>query len=305
MRLSDFDDWARAHHGIITLHASGLSRDAWYRAIKAGTIEQIHPHVARLHGTPATAEQRIIAAVFAVGAGAIASHRSAARLWGIPRPDHDPVDVVLPSQRRDVHLDGVVVHRPRDLARLVPQRRFSIPCTHILRTLLDLGAIDPGSLHDAVGHAITTNLATLDALDTAAAEHARPGRAGVVAVRDAIADWSIDGSPTDSMLEAAVDRLAQRYGLPALEFHPVIDGVEVDFRVSGTSIILQCDGWAYHGLERAHSERERERDALLVGAGWIVLRFTYRAIVSRPKATADRILAALDTWADSQPPDAA
>ncbi len=223
MRLSDFDDWARGHHGIITLDASGLSRDAWYRAIKAGTIEQIHPHVARLHGTPDTAEQRIIAAVFAVGAGAIASHRSAARLWGIPRPDDDPVDVLLPQQRRDVHLDGVVVHRPRDLARLIPQRRFSIPCTNILRTLLDLGAVDPSSLHDAVGHAITTELAALEALDAAAAEHARPGRGGVVAVRDAIADWSIDGKPTDSMLEAAFDRLALRYGLPALDFHPVIE----------------------------------------------------------------------------------
>ena len=32
-------------------------------AITAGTIEQLHPHVARLYGTPDTPEQRIIAAV--------------------------------------------------------------------------------------------------------------------------------------------------------------------------------------------------------------------------------------------------
>ena len=310
MRLSDFDDWARGHHGIITLEASGLSRDAWYRTIRAGTIEQIHPHVARLHGTPDTAEQRIIAAVFAVGAGAIASHRSAARLWGIPRSDDDPVDVLLPQQRRDMRLDGVLIHRPRDLAQLIPQRRFSIPCTNILRTLLDLGAVDPSSLHDAVGHAITTNLASLEALDTAAAERGRPGRGGVVAVRDAIADWSIDGKPTDSMLEAAFARLALRYVLPPLDFHPVIEGFEVDFRVRGTSVILECDGWASHGrerdhFERDHFERDRERDARLIAAGWIVLRFTYRAITSRPKATADRIRAALHTWADTKPPDAA
>lgn len=305
MRLSEFDDWARAHHGIITLESSGLSRDAWYRALKSGTIEQLHPHVARLHGTPDTPEQRIIAAVHAVGAGALASHRSAARLWGIPRSDDDPVDVVLPSQRRDVSLDGVVVHRPRDLRRLVPQRRFGIRCTNIIRTLLDLGAVDPAALHGAVGHAITTNLASLDALEFAAAEHARPGRAGVVAVRDAIADWSIDDKPADSVLEMAFARLAERHGVPDLDFHPVVEGFEVDFRVRGTPVLIECDGWAYHGREHRHFEGDRERDVQLISAGWVVLRFTYRAIITRPKATADRILRAVSQWADAPAPDAA
>jgi very-short-patch-repair endonuclease len=305
MRLSDFDDWARAHHGIITLDASGLSRDAWYRAIRSGTIEQVHPFVARLHGTPDTPEQRILAAVSAVGAGSLASHRSAARLWGVPRPDDDPVDVLLPSQRRDVDLAGVVLHRTRDRQRLVPQRRYGIRCTNIVRTLLDLGAVDPPTLHDAVGHAITTNLVTLEALELAAAEHGRPGRAGVVAVRDAIADWSIDGKPADSVLETVFRRLTQRHGLPDFEFHPTIDGVEVDFRVPSTPVLIECDGWAYHGRERDHFERDRERDARLIAAGWIVLRFTYRAIVSRPAATAERIRRAIAQWTDAPAPDAA
>ncbi len=304
MRLSDFDDWARAHHGIITLETSGLSRDAWYRAIKAGTIEQLHPHVARLHGSPDTAEQRIIAAINAVGAGTLASHRSAARLWGIPRPDDDPVDVLLTSQRRDVVFDGVIVHRPRDLARLVPQRRFGIHCTNIIRTLLDLGAVDPEGLHGAVGHAITTNLVSLEALELAASEHARSGRSGIVAVRDAIADWSIDDKPSASMLETAFAHLAQRYGLPEFEFQPMIDGVEVGFRVRGTPVVIECDGWA-HGRERHLFERDRDRDDRLIGGGWIVLRFTYRAIIARPKATADRIRTALAQWSGAPAPDAA
>jgi very-short-patch-repair endonuclease len=305
MRLSEFDDWARAHHGIITLESSGLSRDAWYRALRAGTIEQLHPHVARLHGTPDTPEQRIIAAVSAVGAGSLASHRSAARLWGIPRPDDDPVDVLLASQRRDVALEGVVLHRPRDLRRLTPQRRYGIRCTNIIRTLLDLGAVDPSALHGAVGHAITTNLVSLDALEIAAAEHARPGRAGVVAVRDAIAEWSIDDKPVDSVLETAFARLARRYGLPELDFHPVIEGFEVDFRVRETPVLIECDGWTYHGRERRHFERDRERDGRLIAAGWVVLRFTYRAIITRPSATAQRIHRAVNQWSGAPAPDAA
>jgi very-short-patch-repair endonuclease len=305
MRLSDFDDWARSHHGIITFEASGLSRAAWYRAIRSGTIEQLHPHVARLHGTPDTPEQRIIAAVEAVGAGCLASHRSAARLWGVPRPDHDPVDILLPTKRRDVRLEGVVVHRRRDTARLVPQRRFAIACTDIARTLLDLGAVDPQGLHDAVGHVIANGLITLEALDAAATEHARPGRGGVVAVRDAIADWSIDDKPADSMLEFTFDRLARRHGLPTLEFRPIVEGVTVDARVRGTAVLLECDAWSDRRRDHERVEQSVDVDARLTAAGWTVVRCTYRAVTTRPSATAKRILAAIERHAATPAPDAA
>jgi very-short-patch-repair endonuclease len=308
MRASDFDDWARAHHGIITFEASGLSKSAWYRAIEAGTILQIHPLVARLPGTPDTPEQRIAAGVHAIGAPALASHRSAARLWGVPRPDDDPVDVILTGTRRDLRLDGVILHHPSDRGRLIPQKRYSIACTNILRTLIDLGAVDPNGVHTAVGHAMTTGLASLPAIDAAAAEHAKQGRAGTVSLRDAISDWSIDDKPADSVLESVMARLIRRYSLPPVEFHPLVQGREVDFRVIDTPVILECDGWTYHGLDRNNFERDHDRDADLIAAGWIVVRFTYRAIVTRPTATANRIRAAIDRWTPATaapPPDAA
>ena len=310
MRLSDFDDWARAHHGVITFEASGLTRSAWYRAIDRGNLVQLHPHVARLVGTPDTPEQRIVAAVLATGEPTLASHRSAARLWGVPRPERDPIDVIITGQRRDLQFDGVVIHLPTDRTRLTQLRRYGITCTNVLRTLVDLAAVDPDGVHAAVGHAVTSGLASLAAIESAAADHARRGRGGTVALRDAIADWSIDDKPADSILELAMRRLVDRFGLPPVEFHPVIEGYEVDFRVIDTPLLLECDGWQYHGLDRDTFERDRERDADLLAAGWIVLRFTYRSITTRPKATADRIRAALDRWAtadprDSIPPDAA
>jgi Ni,Fe-hydrogenase III small subunit len=67
VRLTDFDAHARANHGIVTFGGSGLSRSAWYRAIAAGTLDQIHPLVARMPGTPDTPEQRIAAGVSAMG----------------------------------------------------------------------------------------------------------------------------------------------------------------------------------------------------------------------------------------------
>jgi very-short-patch-repair endonuclease len=296
MRLEDHDQYAMRNHGIITLEASGLTRSAWYRALRAGTIEQLHPFVARLHGTPDTPEQRIAAALAAVGDGAVASHRSAAHLYGVPRPDTDPVDVIVLGRRRSIALTGVVIHEQTDRRRLTPQRRRGLRCANILRTLVDLGAVDTAAVNDAVGHALTTGLANLAAIQTTVVEHSRQGRSGVVALREAVADWAIDGKPADSVLEIAMSRLIKRHRLPPVTFHPSIEGYEPDFVVDGTPVLLECDGWASHGLDKARFERDRARDAELTAKGWIVVHFTYRQITKEPKATADRFRAAIERW---------
>ena len=172
MRLDRLDDWASQNHGVITFEASGLTRSAWYRAIHAGSLEQIHPLVARLHGTPHTPEQAIAAAVLATGGDGLASHRSAAHLWGIPRHDRDRVDVSFPHRGHRRRLVGVDIHRPRDLRRLAPSRRRRIACTNLLRTLVDLGAVDPEGVSPAVGHALGAGLVDLGALEATAAQHA-------------------------------------------------------------------------------------------------------------------------------------
>ncbi len=277
---------------------SGLSESAWGRAIRAGTLVPVHPKVARLVGTPDTPEQRIVAAVLAAGSGALASHRSATHLWGVARPQsrsgrhHRPG----PPSRCAV-FDGVVIHRPRDHAHLSPpQRRSGIACTNILRTLCDLGAVDETGVVDAVGHALAARFVSLSALEAALIVHARPGRHGVRALRDAIGAWSIDGRPIDSLLERAMRRLVRHFGLPPVEFHPVIEGWEVDFRVVGTPVLIECDGWTAHGLDRDQFERDRRRDIELSAAGWIVLRCSYRAITSDAARTAARIRAAIEQW---------
>lgn len=305
MKLSTFDDWARAHHGLITFEASGLSRSAWYRATEAGSLDQVHPLVARLRGTATTPEQRIAAGVLAVGGDALASHRSCARLWGVARRDDDPVDVVTASLQRGVELEGVVVHRTTDNDHLNAQRRYGIRCTTILRMLVDLGAVDPDGVVEAVGHVIATRVADLGAIEHTLGVHARPGRPGITALRAAIGEFTIDAKPADSTLESAMNRLISRYQLPPVEFHPVIEGWEVDFRVCETPVILECDGWAYHGLDRTNFERDRRKDAELIAAGWIVIRFTYRSIMTTPGRTANRVRSAITRWSDAPTPDAA
>jgi very-short-patch-repair endonuclease len=119
----------------------------------------------------------------------------------------------------------------------------------------------------------------------------------VPALRDALDDWVLDGKPVDSVLEPAMRNLLQSHRLPPAEFHPVIGGYEVDFRIIDSNLILECDGWASHGRDRRQFERDRTRDAELVAIGYVVLRFTYWAIVKRPAKEAERIRRIVERWA--------
>jgi very-short-patch-repair endonuclease len=281
---------------------TGLNGQAWRRAIRNGLLVSLHPGVARLVGTNETVEQRVIAAVFAVGHGAMASHRSAAFLWGVPRPTDDPIDVIVTRRQGIRSPPGIIVHRPRDTIHLSPQRQANIRCTNVVRTLCDLGAVDPAGVVDAVGHALGAKMLSLGTLEVALSAHSRPGRNGITALRAAVDEWAIDARPADSLLERAMHALVLRYGLPPVEFHKVVEGWEVDFWVIGTCVVLECDGWATHGLERPQFERDRQRDAELAAAGWIVVRFTYRAVTRTPATTAKRIKSVVRRWQPTAPP---
>jgi hypothetical protein len=299
VELSRLDDWATARHGIVTRMQAlelGWSSGSWYRAIDAGVVEQLHPGVVRLRGSERTPHQRILAAVLAIGPPAIASHRSAALLWGIDRPHDDPVDVIAPRSisRRPV---GVCIHRPTDLKDLSPVVRSHIRCTNLLRTLVDLGAVDPGGVERSVEHAIVSGVVSARVLRALLERHAVQGRSGVGALRSALDRWPLGGKPPDSLLEVRMATFLARAGLPPAEFHARIGGREVDFALVGTPIVLECDGWEFHGKTRAQFDRDTERDQELIAAGRIVVHFTWQQITRRADATARRLRSLVDAWA--------
>ena len=292
MDLQRLEPFAADNHGLVTRHAAarvGISKAAWYRAVGSGLLHALHPNVARMPGSPATREQRIAAAVLAAQPGAMASHRSAAHLWGIPRPDDDPIDVMLVERTRGLALDGVTLHRPRDDKDLSPVLRSNVRTSNILRLLCDLGAVDPPGVRDAVLHIVTTGIASPLALRTAVDVHSRRGRHGVPAFREALGEFVIDNKPVDSVLESKMAEVAVTYGLPPLKFHATVCGYEVDFLVIGTPVVLECDGWDSHGRNRLQFERDRHRDATLLAAGFITIRFTWRQLTRQPGKVAQRV----------------
>jgi predicted transcriptional regulator of viral defense system len=111
------------------------------RQIKAqrdrGEWECLHRNVYRHPAAPRSPEQTIVAACLAAGPQAVASHQSAAWLWGIVAvpPESPTVTVPAPAHPK---IAGVEVYRSKDLDLLRVLEHRRIPCTDPLRTLVDL-----------------------------------------------------------------------------------------------------------------------------------------------------------------------
>jgi hypothetical protein len=118
----------------------GLSHRVLRHWQAEGRIAQRHPRVFIIAGSPQIWEQSLTAAILAAGPAAAVSHRPAARLWGLL--DDDTVEITVP-RNRFCRLDGVVVHRSRDLADDHVIRWKGLPVTKPARTIVDLGAVLP------------------------------------------------------------------------------------------------------------------------------------------------------------------
>jgi very-short-patch-repair endonuclease len=305
MDLQRLGAFARTHHGLVTFGVAaqlGTSRRGWYRLIERGQLEPLHPRVARLVGQPSTREQRILAAILAIRQAdarptvVLASHRSAAHLLGLERPHGDPVDLIVTTGHAR-RLAGVVTHRPIDLDDLAPTTRAGIPCTNELRTLVDLGAVDPAAVPAALDRFAVTRRLTPATVATLIERHSRSGRTGVGVLRQAFATWPLADQVPDSELELAMARLLRAHGLPPATFHARVAGYEVDFLVEDSPIVIECDGWSFHVADRDQWEHDLERDAALTAAGCVVLRRSRGQIVREPDTTAARIDALLRRWA--------
>ena len=308
MDLRLIEPFALEHHGLVNRAAAerlGVTASTWYRALDRRLIEPMSKNVARLIGSPMTREQRILAAVWSAGPDAFASHRSAAHLWGIERPEDDPVDVMVPKRTRHVTLTNAVVHRPRDDKDMRPILRSKIPTARPIRMLCDLGAVDDQSVYDALEGILASRVMTVRAARAGLKRHAKSGHDGITALRAALDRWQLHERVPPNVLESKMASLLQREGLPPATFHAIVMGYEVDFLVDGTSVVIECDGWGAHGLDRDQFEFDRERNAKLLAGGYPVVHVTWLQVTKTPVATASRIRAVLARWAPESLEDAA
>ena len=285
---------ARGQHGMTTraqVLTCGVPPGRIQRWLDTGRLETLHPGVYRLGGAPATWEQAVAAAVAAAGPGAVASHRAAARLWGLH--DADRVEVSI-RHSRALRLRGVVVHRSLDLGRATASRRRGIAVTNPLRTLVDLGAVlDKAQVEDALDRALVSRLVTIAGAEGALSEVSRRGRRGAGVLRAVLDGRALGDERPDSLLEPRMARLLRAHGFPSAVFqHPVtLDGGFVanpDFAYPDRRIAIEVDGFESHSTPRA-LQADLDRQNLLVAGGWTVLRFTWADVVRRPNKVASAV----------------
>jgi very-short-patch-repair endonuclease len=255
---------AARQHGVVSLdqlRRAGISRQSLTRRGQANRLHRIHRGVYAVGHRGLSEMGGWMAAVLACGPGAVLSHTSAGRLWGIIRSIGPPssadvgrfiAHVTVPDQARS--RQGIKVHRSRTL-RGQTTRRAGIPVTTPSRTLVDLRRIlSQPQFSQALRQAEYLGLPVED----------------------------LDPDHTRSELEARFLALCRRHRLPEPEVNPRVGPFTVDFLWRDARLIVEVDGFRAHGT-RAAFESDRERDAHLTALGFSVIRLTWRQLTATPR----------------------
>jgi hypothetical protein len=227
-----------------------------------------------------------MAAVLACSKSALLSHQSAAALWQFRTTSRAQVDVTVPGRTRRGR-PGVALHLVRNLHPDDGTARDRIPVTTVARTLLDLGeALSPTQLQRAFEEADRLELIDMRAIEQLL-ERSR-GRRGLKPLAALLATHRGPAPPIRSELERLFLDLCHRADLPPPTVNAPVEGWEVDALWREQRLIVELDGYAFHG-DRASFERDRTRDATLQLAGYRVLRVTHRRLETEPAAVADTV----------------
>lgn len=204
------------------------------------------------------------------------------------RPDN--VDVTLvgrrvrPKARVRLHLLSQLDRR-RDVRHIE-----KLPLTAPARTLIDLATTATDvELSRAVSEARALRLIRNGELEAALG---RAGaRAGVARMRAYLAQETEKGF-TRKEAERRMQRLTTDAGLPQPRCNHKLLGKEVDFYWPENGVVVEVDGYQFHG-HRSAFERDRKKDQLLTAAGYTVIRVTWRQLLHEPLRVAAVISAAL------------
>jgi very-short-patch-repair endonuclease len=299
--LKELDHLGRSQYGLSTRDQllPMLGADRLQRLLAAERLEVVHPTVYRHAGAPVTPEQRLLAAVLAVGPEGLASHRSAAWLWRLLPDRALPIEpeITVPHPRMP-RLRGVIVHRSLDLHAERASFTRGIPVTHPLLTVLHLGVVvGQEVLEDAVDLGLQRRMFTIAGLEALHGRFGRRGRNGAGVLRRLLDERALGADRPDGLLEPRMARLLRDRGLPQARFqYEVAVGGRryfIDFAYPDVKLAIEVDGYATRSSPRA-LQRHLDRQNDLVEAGWTVLRFTWSDVVRRPAMVARRIQRMLD-----------
>lgn len=292
---------AAEQDGLVTTAQAaslGLDRGALHRAVAHGWLEPVRTGLYAVAGAPTSWRRAVRTAVLSAGPDAVASHQTAAALWGLRGFDPGPVEVTTHrGRRRHTRNDvGFRLHESTDLRAVDVGRRSGFPCTTLVRTFIDLGASATElDVEDAFDDAVRRGLVGRDQVVARYRELSRRGRRGCGPIGRILErrDPNLERSNT---FEKLLLRVVREAGLPEPVAQLRVDGhgwtCYLDFGWPDHRLAVECDSVAWHTGVRA-LQHDDERQNRLVLAGWTVLRFTWADLRDRPHLVAAQLRRAL------------
>ncbi len=257
-------------HGAISieqLHLAGLDDAAVLRRVRSGRLHRLHRGVYAVGHIAPSNERQWMAAVLALGDGAVLSHRSAAALWELLPARSGPVDVSLPSRSGRRRRQGLRIHRPESLEPRETTQCRGIPVTSPARTLTDLRSTVPErELRRAIRQADFRGLPL---------------------------GHCIESDRTRSELERRFLLLCRRHRLPDPAVNVRIERITVDFYWEKQRVVVETDGYQAH-RGRAAFEDDRDRDLRLRTLGYEVFHFSYRQVTEESAKVAAILRSSLE-----------
>jgi hypothetical protein len=261
-----------------------------------GVIDEAAPGALVIGAAPKTWEQEVAVAVLSSGAGAAASHMTAAALWGMLKTSGGRVDVVVPRWDRN-HRD-YTVHESLDLIADEITVHRGIPITVPSRTVVDVGAVFRTAVPEIYHRGHRLGLVDVDSVGATVRRVARKGRRGVGPAKSLLRSLRMFPDQTESWAEDIYLKISREFGLP----EPV---QQLEIRTEDGWFVCRCDfgylqerpaifidGFEYHGHQQAF-QVDRMQGNQLSQIGWKYLRFTYWDLVNRPKYVVQQVASIL------------
>jgi hypothetical protein len=258
-------------------------------------LELLHRNVLRYTSGDVPVLQPAAAAVLACGKPSVASHRSAAAVWGLDVTTAEP-EVTVPY-RRNPKPPGVIVYRNKLLRPSDTIVRRGIPVTSPARTLLDLAGVldDELAVELPLDQAIRERLAPVGALTALLQrpelEHAR----GAGVLRD-LMESRHEGRWIGGFLATRFYSILRRAGLPlpVAEYKVMTPRGPryIDFAYPDQMLALEVDDYASH-MSRVRFDGDRARRWELLELEWRVAEVTSTMMRDDERELVQRVANAL------------
>ncbi|MGH9023363.1 MAG: type IV toxin-antitoxin system AbiEi family antitoxin domain-containing protein [Acidimicrobiia bacterium] len=253
---------------------AGLSVCQIRRRLESGRWLRMARGVVVVAGAPKSWQQSLMVAVLAGPPGTVASHLSAAALFGLWKPQGE-VHVTVPKTASGRSPVGIVHHGALGAQDVTVFG--TIPCTRPARTLLDSAAVlRLERFCDVLDEALCRPLTDVAALGAAMARAGRaPGRKGTANLVRALEVWT-PGRRPGSPAEMRLVRRLQTWGFRLPERQVAVRDrqgrfvARVDLGWTAERVALEYDGVRHHGPRRLASDDHRLE--CIEACGWKVLR---------------------------------